>query len=326
MGSSSTGQLSATSGPSAPSDRPTAAPTASRIEGDGVLPVLVGDPIDLGTLTGRIVYDDFEDIFTVRPDGSDGQVVTDRPGSEFDAAWSPDGASIVYRDSRRGINTDDEIYVVNADGTEATNLTNDPANDWGPDWSPDGQWIAFNSDRDGMPLRGYLMDPTGANVRPIDADVWFEYPSFSPDGRHIVFMGHAGSDYDVFTVELATGETSRLTDSPGSDGWPVWSPDGSTIAFTTERDDCLRAAPDQDCWRGDAPGEHHDIWLMDADGGNQRRLSPEVGQFVAWSPDGDHLLVSGHALFVIRPDGTGRSEIRPPGSAYPLGGIPDWVD
>ena len=64
---------------------------------------------------------------------------------------------------------------------------------------------------------------------------------------------------------------------------------------------------------------------MDADGGNQRRVTPEVGQFVAWSPDGQYLLISGHTLFVIRPDGTGRSEIRPPGSEHALGGIPDWV-
>ena len=170
------------------------------------------------------------------------------------------------------------------------------------------------------------MDPTGADVMPIDADVWFEYPSFSPDGRHIVFVSAAGQDYDIFTVELATGTTTRLTNTPGDDSWPVWSPDGSTIAFTSERDDCLRAAADQDCWRGDSPGEHDDIWIMDADGGNQRRVSPEVGQFVAWSPDGRYLLVSGRALFVIRPDGTGPGRIRPPGSAHALGGIPDWVD
>ena len=61
----------------------------------------------------------------------------------------PDGHFVVYRDSRRGINEDDEIYVVRADGTGVRNLTNDPANDWGPDWSSDGEWIVFNSDHDG---------------------------------------------------------------------------------------------------------------------------------------------------------------------------------
>ena len=65
---------------------------------------------------------------------------------------------------------------------------------------------------------------------------------------------------------------------------------------------------------------------MDADGGTSAGCRRRSGQFVAWSPDGRYLLVSGHALFVIRPDGTGRAEIRPPGSAHALGGIPDWVD
>ena len=258
-------------------------------------------------------------------DGSDLRVVTAQPGPEFDGAWSPDGASIAYRDSRRGINKDDEVFVVAADGSAPKNISHDPANDWGPDWSPDGRWIVFNSDRDGVPLRGYITDPTGMEVRRIETDTWFEYPSFSPDGTRIVFTGHAGSDYDIYVVELATGRTIQLTDAPGSDGWPVWSPDGSTIAFATERDDCLHAAPDEDCWRTGEPGEHHDIWLMDIDGSNQRRVTPEFGQFVAWSPDGRHLLVSGLTLFVVRPDGTGRLEIRPPAMEHPPGGIPDWA-
>ena len=46
---------------------------------------------------------------------------------------------------------------------------------------------------------------------------------------------------------------------------------------------------------------------MDVDGSNQRRVIPEFGQFVTWSPDGEHLLVSGRSLYVIRPDGTPRS-------------------
>lgn len=303
----------------------TSSSAPTREEGRGEVPVIRGEPIDPGSLAGRIVFDDFEDVYTMNADGSDLRVVADEPGPEFDGAWSPDGEFIAYRDSRRGINEDDEIYVVAADGSGARNLSQNPANDWGPDWSPDGRWIVFNSDRDGSQLRGYLADITGTEVRTIQADAWVEYPSFSPDGSQLVFMGHEGSDYDIFIVELETGRTTQLTDATGSDGWPVWSPDGASIAFASERDDCARSQPGEDCWRTGEPGEHHDIWLMDIDGANQRRVTPEFGQFVAWSPDSRHLLVSGHTLFVVRPDGTGRTEIRPPGLTHAPGGIPDWI-
>jgi dipeptidyl aminopeptidase/acylaminoacyl peptidase len=312
------------------SDRPTpsrsVASAPQRTEGRGTDPVRIGPPIEPTSLTGRIVFDDFEDVFTMNADGSGFRTITTLPGAEFDGAWSPDGRSIVYRDSRRGINDDDEIYIAAADGSHPRNLTRNPgANDWGPDWSPDGRWIAFNSDRDGGPLRGYLIRPDGTDLRPIEADGWFEYPSFSPDGRFIVFTGHAGSDYDVYTVELATGLTTQLTDSPGDDTWPVWSPDGASIAYSSERDDCTRAGPTVDCWHGDDPGEHHDVWIMDPDGANQRRVSPEIGQFMAWSPDSRSLLISGRTLFVVRADGSGRVEIRPPGLGRAAGGIPDWT-
>jgi Tol biopolymer transport system component len=152
--------------------------------------------------------------------------------------------------------------------------------------------------------------------------VWIEYPSFSPDGERIAFMGHDGADYDIYVAVLETGAARRLTDAPGSDGWPAWSPDGSTIAFTSQRDDCLYAAEASPCWidPGGEPGEHHDIWLMHADGSNQRRVTPESGQFMTWSPDGKYLLVSGRSLYVIRPDGTGRSDV-----LRTSGGLPDWV-
>ncbi len=318
----------ASPGPSATAAA-TAVPTPrpSRVvHADGVEPVATGEPIAIEDLAGRIVFDDFEDVFAMDVDGSNVVEVADDPaGSEFDGAWSPDGKWIVYRDSTRGINEDDEVFVARADGSEPRNITNDPANDWGPDWSPDGTTIVFNSDRDGGGrLRGYLVDPDGSNLRAIDVDAWVEYPSFSPDGTRITFMGHAGSAYRIYVADLASGAVEQLTDGPGNDGWPVWSPDGSMIAFTSERDDCRYAPSDAECWTDEPDDEHRDVWLMDADGSNERRVSTETGQFVAWSPDGRYLLVSGRALYVVRPDGTGRLELRADGIDRPLGGIPDW--
>ena len=310
--------IDASAAPSSP------APLPSRSVRSGVAPFATGEPIDPGDLTGRIVFDDFETVFAMDVDGSDVvEIAADPAGPEFDGAWSPDGAWVVYRDSTRGLNENDEIYVAAADGSERRNITTDPANDWGPDWSPDGSTIVFNSDRDGG-IRGFLVDADGSNLRPLDIDGWVEYPTFSPDGSRIAYMGHNEGDYDIYVADPTTGATDRLTDSPGGDGWPVWSPDGTSIAFSSERDDCAFRSADGECWRAEPDDEHRDIWLMDADGANQRRVTPEIGQFVAWAPDGRYLLISGRALFVVRPDGTGRLELRAEGIDMPLGGIPDW--
>jgi hypothetical protein len=124
---------------------PTSHPEPER---DAGVPVVVGEPIDVSTLEGKIVFDDFEDVFVMRADGTKVRAVADRRGPEFDGSWSPNGRWIAYRDSRRGINDNDEIYITRANGSGTRNLTRNPANDWGPDWSPDGSAVAFNSDRD----------------------------------------------------------------------------------------------------------------------------------------------------------------------------------
>ena len=287
-------------------------------------PVVTGRPIKLADLSGRIVTDDFEDVFAMDIDGSTVVTVAGRPGAEFDGAWSPDGKWVVYRDSTRGINDNDEIFIARADGSQRRNLTKNPANDWGPDWSPDGSTIAFNSDRNGR-MAGFLVNADGSDLRPMPIDAWVEYPSFSPDGTQISFMGSVGGEnYEIYVGDLGTGAVTRLTDTPGSDAWPAWSPDGSTIAFSSQRDDCevIRTTPE--CWRAGPDDEHRDVWLISPDGLNLRRVTTEIGQFVTWSPDSRYLLISGRALYVVRPDGTGRLELRADGRPLALGGIPDW--
>src|SRR5262245_62445706 len=298
-------------------------PPASSSPIDSRVPVVVGDPIDVASLTGRLVFSTEDDIYTANADGSDLLQVTRKKGPEFDPAWAPDGRRIGYRDSRRGINDDDEIYVVNADGSGARNLTKDPGNDWGPDWSPDGRTIVFNSDRDGLPMGGFLVDTDGSHLRRIPTDAYVEYPAWSPDGTRIAFMGGtSASEYDIWVVDVDGTNLIQLTDSPGPDGWPAWSPDGTRIAFSSVRDDCSYSdAPD--CRTTGDIGPHHDVWVVNADGSGLARVTPEFGQFMTWSPDGRYLLVSGFDLYVIRPDGTGRASVELEGLRGGL--FPDWI-
>jgi TolB protein len=160
----------------------------------------------------------------------------------------------------------------------------------------------------------------------VGVDAWFEYPAWSPDGRSILFEGSIGNNNELYVLDLETTEVTQLTIAPGDDSWGVWSPDGSMIAFSSERDDCGRRAATEECWDDGEPNDdHRDIWLMNADGSHQHRVTPEAGQFVAFSPDGAFLLISGRALYVVRLDGTGRLELRAEGMPLALGGIPDWT-
>ena len=117
----------------------TGSPKPARAPIDSREPVVIGDPIDTASLTGRILLSSEDDVFTANADGSGLVRVTEATGPEFDAAWSPDGSRIVYRDSRRGINEDDEIFVVNADGTGLSRVT--PEFGQFMAWSPDGRML-----------------------------------------------------------------------------------------------------------------------------------------------------------------------------------------
>jgi Tol biopolymer transport system component len=263
-------------------------------------------PIALAALRGRIVFSRRGDIWSANADGSRLRRLTTRRGPEFDPSWSPDGSKIVYRDSRRGINVNDEIYVMNADGSHRRNLTHSPWSEWSPAWSPDGRLIAFYSGE------LFVMRPDGSGQRPV-TNIEGEYPAWSPDGRRIAFMSAqpnargGNPNYDVFVVNRDGTGLRQVTNWPGEDGWPAWSPDGKSIAFTTTR-----------------PVESGEpsIWVMRADGQAKRRVAP--GSFPAWSPDGRFLIFStagesdSNRLSLARPDGSGLR-------AWPIDGwLPDW--
>jgi len=93
--------------------------------------------------------------------------------------------------------------------------------------------------------------------------------------------------------------------------------------FSSGRDDCAISAA-ADCRTTGDVGPWEDVWIINADGTGQRRVTSQFGQFFAWSPDGSAILVAGAAdMYLIRPDGSGRTPFPVEGVAHPL--FPDWI-
>lgn len=244
-------------------------------------------PIPASGLRGEVAFSAGDgDIWIADLRGGHRRRVVREPGPQEDPSFSPDGRYIVYRDSRRGYNVDDEIRVVAVAGGRSRRLTRGLANEWGPAWSPDGRLIAHNS---GVQL--HVVRPDGTGDRIATAKVEAEYPAWSPDSRRLAFMSArpsahgANPDYDIYVVGLDGTGLRRLTRWPGEEGWPVWSPDGRWIAFSTTHDDVGQ-------YEGGGP--YRDIWVMAPDGSRKRRVLREAyGTLPAWAPDGRTILFSG---------------------------------
>ena len=208
-----------------------------------------GEPIDVSSLQGRIVFSSgTNDIYTIDADGSGLKRLTTSEDLEFDPTWSPDGQSIAYR-HQRDFDSPIAIFVMDPDGSHRRNLTgSQELAGWGPDWSADGEWIAWNSATDTTTWFDLgVIHPDGTGRRVIKPGVYVEYPSWSPDGHRIAFMSPwKGSPYDIFVMNADGTHVRRLTESPAVDGWPAWSPDGRQIVFSSARDDCAYSEA-EDC-------------------------------------------------------------------------------
>ena len=240
----------------------------------------------------KIVFDSERDgdaeIYVMNPDGSNQQRLTNRKGLDLYPSWSPDGKRIAFGSTRDG---NMAIFAMDPDGSNVTRLTKSAYefSVWSPDWSPDGKRILFQSPRDGNVEDIFVMDADGSNVQRLTntpgSGKFSSDQAWSPDGNWIAFNSNRSGKQEIYVMSVDGSNVKRLTDTPGTAAnrksfKPVWSPDGKRFAFNSTRD---RSS--------DNPAEVVEIYTMDTDGSNVRRLTHTTDEgypsFDAkWSPDG----------------------------------------
>ena len=208
------------------------------------------------------------EIYVMNSDGSNQtQLTVVNALYDAGASWSPDGSKIAFL--RGGKPESRDIYVMNADGSNQINLTNTPIYvESDPVWSPDGLRILF--DRRPFPYNAaadsepeiYVMYADGSNLTNLTntPGIRDESAAWSPNGRTIGFARTL--NFWIYLMNADGSNQTQLTNTPG--GAPVWSPDGTRIAW---------------------PNMSGEIRTIDADGSGETLNTTEaIGWWAVWRP------------------------------------------
>jgi len=181
-------------------------------------------PTILGVRSDTVVFvstrDGLPQVYSMNFDGTNQTRLSKVQGTDSGPRLSRDGSTIVFSSDRDG---NSEIYKMGADGSGVARLTNDsgasePA-DTSPAISPDGATIAWATTRGGSRTI-YLMNVDGSNQRPLEGTGTGKTPltgsaidpSFSPDGKSLVYLGTRSDGYYVLVVRnLATGAENVIS-------------------------------------------------------------------------------------------------------------------
>ena len=185
-------------------------------------------------------YPQGAELYSCNLDGSDVQQLTHNTYYDAEVTTSLDGAWILFT---RQIDGKLDLWKMRPDGTEQQQIT------FTPEWQEGGSfyldnetiicraWRIKDQAQRGMPMSIFTLKEDGSERKRITFDAgtnWAPHPA--PDGEHFVFVKVLPPhNYEVYMMSLKTGVQTRLTDNDAFDGFPVVSPDGNLLTFSSNR-------------------------------------------------------------------------------------------
>lgn len=217
------------------------------------------------------------DIWMVSYDGKTTRRITYSTDSESSPRWSPDGKYLSFLSSRPGPNKGNQIWILDLAGGEARQLTDFKGNLQSYEWSPDSKRFALvigDPDPDAEANQA-----AGANAKPPKPIVLDRYRIKQDVQGYLQTTGRRGY---IYLYDIEGKKLDRLTKGKVDEGSPSWSPDGSKIAFFSNRQ------PDPD------RNPSSQIFVVESKAGStEKAVTPATsrggGGQPQWSPDGNRL-------------------------------------
>ena len=183
------------------------------------------------------------ELYTSDLDGGNVVRLTNNKYYDAEVSVSPDGKKILFT---RSIDGKCDLWIMNVDGTNEHQIT------FTEEWQEGGSfylndnetiiyraWERKSEGQRGMPMTIFTIKDDGTDLKQItqdDGTNWAPHPA--PDGEHFAFIRVLPPhNFEIFIMSLKTGKQTRMTYNDAFDGFPVISPDGKTLAFSSNRDE-----------------------------------------------------------------------------------------